>query len=93
VSRVHSLITFNEDKEIWVEDGGSKFGTLVLLSKPLRIDNAVCLQINRSYLNIYLKDKIIPVGASCNRMCKKTRISTDPLISTVYDEKLRTDYP
>jgi hypothetical protein len=39
VSRVHSNIVLINENEISLEDGGSKFGTLVSLKDPIRIED------------------------------------------------------
>lgn len=53
VSRVHSLLTI-ENKNIYIEDNNSKFGTLILVQCPtLRLieDLPLYIQIGRTFLN------------------------------------------
>eukprot|EP00397_Hematodinium_sp_SG-2012_P011606 GEMP01011750.1.p1 GENE.GEMP01011750.1~~GEMP01011750.1.p1 ORF type:complete len:443 (+),score=66.14 GEMP01011750.1:26-1330(+) len=51
ISRWHATILFNpETKEFRMEDNNSKFGTLVALKGPLRLDEAVRFQAGRTVL-------------------------------------------
>jgi hypothetical protein len=46
VSRYHSSIEFKND-HFYIKDNGSKFGTLLLLDKPLIIDPKVFLDYHK----------------------------------------------
>jgi hypothetical protein len=54
VSRVHSLIRMTKKGEVILEDNESKFGTLLLLSKPYLIKEflPVFVQVGRTVLCI-----------------------------------------
>ena len=58
VSRNHSLIKYNSnDGKILIRDYKSKFGTLVLVKRPLVIkDQKICLQIGCSYIAAHTKN-------------------------------------
>ncbi len=51
VSRMHGAISLVNENKIFLQDLGSKFGTLVLLQKRILIGNKkISLQIGRSYI-------------------------------------------
>ena len=59
VSRVHSLLTI-DNKNIFLEDNNSKFGTLILVQTPLlRLteDLPLFIQIGRTYLECKVKNQ------------------------------------
>jgi hypothetical protein len=60
VSRFHCSITIDKNtKKIYMHDNNSKFGTLVLVqTKNLNMcmDLKLCIQIGRTYLELYLKE-------------------------------------
>ncbi len=58
VSRNHSCLKYDyESGKLLLKDLGSKFGTLVLIKKPLEIKkNKICLQIGRTYVEASLMD-------------------------------------
>ena len=58
VSRNHSCLKYDyESGKLMLKDSGSKFGTLVLIKKPLEIKkNKICLQIGRTYVEASLID-------------------------------------
>ena len=58
VSRNHACLQYNEESgRLLLRDLKSKFGTLVLIKKPLVINNnKICLQIGRTYAEASLID-------------------------------------
>ena len=59
MSRVHSKIYFKDDK-FFLEDCGSKFGTLVLVKDELEInDNNKILQIGRTLISTSISNRSI----------------------------------
>lgn len=51
VSRSHALLTYSAGK-VWLRDNESKFGTLVLLQRKLRLPPTSMFQCGRSVLNV-----------------------------------------
>ena len=55
VSRKHAILKYNEDKTLLLRDLKSKFGTLILIKKPLKIkEKKIHLQIGRTYIEGWL---------------------------------------
>ncbi len=57
VSRVHSKI-FLQDNKLYLEDCGSKFGTLVLAKEQVEInDSSKVIQIGRTLISTFVSNK------------------------------------
>ena len=55
VSRKHAILKYNEDGTLLLRDLKSKFGTLILIKKPLKIkEKKIHLQIGRTYIEGWL---------------------------------------
>jgi hypothetical protein len=71
VSRFHSILRFAKG-EFHIDDDNSKFGTLILIRAKLSIDynflNKVTLQINRTALTFFLKNKPENILDGCCRL-------------------------
>lgn len=67
VSRVHSILTI-ENKNIYIEDNDSKFGTLILVQSPTinLIENLpLFIQIGRTFLNCVIRNKKNNIFSCC----------------------------
>ena len=58
VSRKHAILRVVSGKELWILDGGSKFGTLLQITQPLKIERGQRYQVQggRSLLTFELAD-------------------------------------
>ena len=55
VSRKHAILKYNDDGTLLLRDLKSKFGTLILIKKPLKIkEKKIHLQIGRTYIEGWL---------------------------------------
>jgi hypothetical protein len=56
ISRKHALLRFNkEDGKISIQNWEGKFGTLVLVKKPIKVsDKPIYLQVGRTYIEACL---------------------------------------
>ena len=59
ISRHHAILRFNEvDGTIIIQNWESKYGTLILVRKPIKIlDKKIYLQVGKTYTEVCLKDK------------------------------------
>ena len=59
ISRHHAILRFNEeDGNIIIQNWESKFGTLILVRKPIKIlDKKIYLQVGKTYIEVCLKDE------------------------------------
>jgi hypothetical protein len=83
VSRSHALIKM-KDRAFCVEDCNSKFGTLMLAKRPLKLRKGTCItvQINRTLMNLAVKQpkkglKCFMSLLCCNRKSPKLIDSAD----------------
>ena len=61
MSRTHALLHFSGE-EFYVEDGNSKFGTLVQINRPLQLaaNLPYCIQIGRTVFTILVRNPLKP---------------------------------
>jgi len=67
ISRKHAHLKVIKDKEIWLEDFDSKFGSLLIQNDPVEVDQnsgQVCLQVGRTFLTITCK---LPSSCCCTK--------------------------
>lgn len=85
VSRSHATIETFSNK-FYIRDNFSKFGTLVIVTKPLalRVNEPVSLQIGKTVLNITMKKKNNVF--QCLKCCKN-RVEQEPIL------RRRTEIP
>jgi len=59
VSRVHATLKFAENRFL-IEDGNSKFGTLIQVREPLKLIplKPACIQIGRTVFTILVRDPL-----------------------------------
>jgi pSer/pThr/pTyr-binding forkhead associated (FHA) protein len=58
ISRNHAYLKVMKNNEIWLEDAGSKFGSLFIQNEPIELTPKIgreYLQVGRSYLIIDCK--------------------------------------
>lgn len=98
MSRFHSILRFVKG-DFYIDDDNSKFGTLILIRAKLPIDstflNKVTLQINRTTLTFFLKNKPESMVSGCCGLFfilitidqKKNEINKNPLIKFLINKK------
>jgi pSer/pThr/pTyr-binding forkhead associated (FHA) protein len=66
VSRVHALLKKTADDELLLTDNSSKFGSLVMITKPMQLSkfNRVSIQAGRSLLNFSTSHDPVSVDLS-----------------------------
>ena len=74
VSRCHSYIKKSLKGDFILEDNGSKFGTLVLVRKPLMLskDHTNFIQLGRTLIEISVKDPRQYCSIRC--LCSKNKL-------------------
>ncbi|CAI2383518.1 unnamed protein product [Moneuplotes crassus] len=88
VSKFQCNFHLIEDSKIFVEDTNSKYGTLVLMKKPIKIkigDPPICVQVGRTYLKIECKT----FSSCCSTLLKPSGIK----IGTTSWMVLMADFP
>lgn len=81
VSRIHSSLILSSNGEVTITDNFSKFGTLVLLDKPLRcgfspmgcfssMQDIVYLQVGRALLSVACVNRYSHFETLCKQFCR-----------------------
>lgn len=95
VSRHHSTLRLISDGSVTLSDNYSKFGTLLLLNKPLAIipsHEGTYMQIGRTMLSINSKSRLTLLQkiTCCSRLCKKR---TRPIENNLHFEETHKFFP
>eukprot|EP00828_Plagiopyla_frontata_P032863 TRINITY_DN4274_c0_g1_i2.p1 TRINITY_DN4274_c0_g1~~TRINITY_DN4274_c0_g1_i2.p1 ORF type:complete len:257 (-),score=39.58 TRINITY_DN4274_c0_g1_i2:13-783(-) len=79
VSRLHATLIMGEDKQLYIIDNSSKFGTLVKLRQPLMLNyieeqNKVAIQVGRTFFEFQVNKGINQMFDAC---CNKSGITSN----------------
>jgi hypothetical protein len=83
ISRSHAMITFNHN--FYLKDLNSRFGTIVMLTKPQAIDKSESLmvQLNRTTIKFSLKTEIHLIDCVKSCCTKHNSIHSSPIRNTL----------